>query len=62
MALKVNYPGERRRGIDERKANWRLVLSALRWLGISEDAEVDVCEDGSAYYGLTQILPRNTIK
>jgi hypothetical protein len=34
------------------------VLSGLRWLGIDATPEdCDYCEDGSVYYGLTQVLP-----
>jgi hypothetical protein len=35
------------------------IQSALKFMGIAANpCEVDVCDDGSAYYGLTQILPK----
>ena len=37
------------------------ITDALKWLGINRDARVDRCEDGSVYFGLTQVLPRHTL-
>lgn len=33
------------------------IEAALLWLGYPTDTEVDQCENGSVYVGLTQILP-----
>ncbi len=33
------------------------IAEALRWIGYPEDANIDYCDNGSAYVGLTQILP-----
>jgi hypothetical protein len=40
------------------------VIAALKWLGMPLDwiHRIDICEDGSVYVGLTQILPPGTIK
>jgi len=37
------------------------IKDALEWLGIDRDASVERCEDGSVYFGLTQVLPKHTL-
>ena len=39
-----------------------LIEAGLRWLGIEADpSDCDVCEDGSVWYGLVQVLPKGSI-
>ena len=40
-----------------------VVVSALAWFGEPEEklAQVDICDDGSVYLGLTLICERGTI-
>lgn len=35
--------------------------NALKWFGMSKTSEVDICENGQVYVGLTEILPRNSM-
>ena len=37
------------------------IADALDFIGFPDDADVDRCEDGSAYVGLTQILPKGSL-
>ncbi len=46
---------------DADKALPENVVKALEWMGFPADAEIDVCDDGSAYVGLTQILPPGSV-
>ena len=40
------------------------ILGALEWFGEghADPDDCDICEDGSVYYGLTQILPPGSIQ
>jgi hypothetical protein len=38
-----------------------LIADALDWIGFPSDSLVDRCDNGSAYVGLTQILPPGAI-
>jgi hypothetical protein len=39
-----------------------IIASALFWMGIeASPEECDICEDGSVYYGLIQILPKGSL-
>ncbi len=38
------------------------IEEALRWIGFPVDSEVDICENGEVWIGLTQILPKKPIK
>ena len=40
--------------------NRELVKHALEWFGMPLDSEIDVCESGQVYVGLTEILPRDS--
>lgn len=51
----VNWDDDR----DETE-NRETIQKALKLFGFPADSEVDFCEDGSAYVGLTQILPPGT--
>jgi hypothetical protein len=37
------------------------IIDALKFFGFDTDTDIDVCEDGSVYVGLTQILPPGSI-
>jgi hypothetical protein len=38
------------------------VEKMLRWIGIDASADdCDICEDGSVYYSLIQVLPKGSI-
>jgi len=40
-----------------------IIEQSLLWFGIDGTPdECDICEDGSVYYGLTQILPRGSVE
>ena len=40
----------------------RVITDALAWFGIDADvADCNVCEDGSVWYGLVQILPKGSL-
>ncbi len=43
------------------KRNRQKIIAALEWFGYPLNKEVDVCEDGSVYCGLTQILPKGSV-
>lgn len=38
-----------------------LIQDAKSWLGYPDDSEIDICDDGSVWIGLTQILPKNSV-
>lgn len=38
------------------------IHDALRWFGMHKDSKVDICENGQVYVGLTEILPRNSVR
>jgi hypothetical protein len=40
------------------------IAEGLDWLGYGDDAnptDCDICDDGSVYYGLVQILPKGSV-
>lgn len=37
--------------------NDRMISDSKDWFGFPDDAKHDVCDDGSVYVGLVQILP-----
>ena len=39
------------------------IEKALAWLGVDASVadDCDICEDGSVYYGLIQVLPKGSI-
>jgi hypothetical protein len=39
------------------------IMEALQWLGFSKSqiSDCDICENGSVYLGLTQILPPGSV-
>lgn len=37
------------------------IAAALRWFGMLPTSEVDICENGQVYVGLTEILPRGSV-
>ena len=39
----------------------RKINVAKTWMGFSLESEIDICEDGSVYVGLTKILPKDSI-
>jgi len=41
--------------------NDRIIAEAKAWIGFPDNAEHDVCTDGSVYVGLVQILPVGSI-
>lgn len=41
--------------------NDEIIAKAKEWLGYPDSAEVDICEDGSVWIGLTQILPKGSV-
>jgi len=45
----------------EERANM-LIEEGLRWLGIeAAPSDCDICEDGSVWHGLVQVLPKRTL-
>jgi len=41
-------------------ANRLMIRDALDWFGMSHDSELDICESGQVYVGLTEICPRGS--
>ena len=38
------------------------IEAALEWFGYPLDTEVDICESGQVYAGLTEILPKGSVE
>ena len=45
-------------------AEQKLIRESLEWLGYDKECcvDVDICESGQVFFGLTEILPRNSVK